>query len=385
VRILALTTAYAAALRAGEWPLGYRDFPGVPDAASAAQYGQRLLEGQHHPEVAREESVAYLGHGFLEWVATSGEAAAWQRWHAQGRRGFLPVRFFRYVLQQMQPDVLVTTNSPRSEQAAIEAAVALGIPCLSMVDLFALSGDAMLARTVHADRITVLAEGTRDNLVRAGVPAGRIVVTGNPAFDAFCGPDAPRAGAQWLHAKGWEGLSVVLWAGHRESVDLAGRDARWAGTGLGRAVQDELVAWAATRPDVALAVRYHPNECHDFPRLPLHPRIHWSQPGEEALLPVLMAADQVVVQITTVGAQAHAAGKRVLSLRYSPAVRETGMDYAALGMATGVDGPTDLVPTLELGLQTQRDDHKLVAAPLPAAPRVAAEIAALVRSKEAIQ
>jgi hypothetical protein len=64
--------------------------------------------------------------------------------------------------------------------------------------------------------------------------------------------------------------------------------------------------------------------------------VHWSQPDREGLAPVLAAADLVVVQATTVGAQAHAAGKKVLGLSFSPLVQRSGMDYGRLGLGTGV-------------------------------------------------
>src|SRR3954466_4392555 len=193
VRILALTTAAGVARRAGEEPLGFRDFCVGEEGAQALRYGEQLLGHQQHPEVAREESLAYLGLNFLEWVHALGEQAAWERWRAVGRQGFRPVERMKRILAQLRPDVVVATNSPRSEQAALEAAQALGIPTLSMVDLFALPGDPYRARSVHADRITVLAEGTKRNLVEAGVPADRIVVTGNPAFPALAGEDAQQA------------------------------------------------------------------------------------------------------------------------------------------------------------------------------------------------
>lgn len=379
LQLMALTTAHDAALRAGETPLGYRDFAAgplaLPDAAQALRYGQELLAGHRHPAVAEDESRAYLGFNFLEWVQAHGEANAWQRWRERGRFGFLPVQFFRRVLERLQPDVVVSTNSPRSEQAVVEAAAALGIPSLSMVDLFALPGDAFLARPVHASRITVLAEATRDNLVAAGVAPDRIVVTGNPAFDALLTPEAQAEGRIWRAARAWEGRHVVLWAGHKEADDA--EPPAWAGTRLGQAVQQRLVDWVLSRDDLCLAVRYHPNEWHDFTPPLHHPRLHWSQPGAEGLVPVLLGADQVVVQATTVGAQAHAAGKRVVSLEFSPLVRRTGMDYARLGLAQGASSLEALLATLEQGMAHRQPLTHRTSPQSPAAPAVARLIAEL--------
>lgn len=378
IRLVALTTAWGAAKAAGEAPLGFRDFTAPAQAALVRRYGELLLAGNEHPAVQREESIAYLGVNFLEWVEDLGEAAAFERWRTVGRQGFMPVRFFRRLLERERPDVVFSTNSPRSEEAAVAAAVALGIPSLSMVDLFALPGDAFLRRRVHADRIAVLCDATRANLVAAGVDPARIVVTGNPAFDALMQPAALAAAAAWRRERRWVGRPVVLWAGHREPADAP---AAYAGTALGDAVLRRLADWAAARDDVCLAVRYHPNEWHQFARPPAHPRMHWSEPGAESLVPVLLGADQVIVQATTVGAQAAAAGKRVIALGFSPLVQRSGMDYGALGLGDSAGGIDQMIELASAGL-TRR-----ASAPGPgwshaAAEAVASEIAALAARKE---
>lgn len=373
-RILALTTAAGVARRAGEQPLGYRDFCHGPDAAQAVRHGELLLGDLGHPEVAREESLAYLGLNFLEWVRSEGEDAAWDRWRAQGRQGFRPVQLMRRILGELRPDVVVATNSPRSEQAAIEAAHALGLPTLSMVDLFALPDDPYRRRGVHADRITVLSEGTRRNLVDAGVAPERIAVTGNPAFDELSGPAARDAGLRFRAERGWGELPVVLWAGHMEPDDA---DPRWAGAALGEAVQDVLLRWTLVQDEACLAIRYHPNEWHRFAPPAPHPRVHWSRPDREGLLPVLAAADAVVVQATTVGAQAHAAGRKLLGLSFSPLVQRSGMDYGTLGLGTSVPDLESLPALLQRELAAARRDPSAAGPRGGAAQAVAREIVQL--------
>ena len=373
-RILALTTAAGVARRAGEQPLGFRDFCTGPQAARALAYGERLLGEQQHPDVAREESLAYLGLNFLEWVDALGEAGARERWRARGRHGFRPVQLMVRILDELQPDVVVATNSPRSEQAAIEAAHALGIPTLSMVDLFALPGDPYRERQVHADCITVLSEGTKRNLVAAGVDEGRIVVTGNPAFDALSGPEAREAAIRFRQERGWADRKVVLWAGHMEPGD---------DTALPQAVQDVLQREVLARDDACLAIRYHPNEWHRFTPPAAHPRVHWSQPDREGLLPVLAAADVVVVQATTVGAQAHAAGKQLLGLSFSPLVQRSGMDYGRLGLGTSVPSVEALPGLLAQHLAAVRRGAPAAGPRGDAARRVAQEIARLAAPRPA--
>ena len=377
-RIMALTTAFAVAKAAGESPIGYRDFAVGPDAGRALDYGRQLLAGNTHPQVANEESVAYLGFNFAEYVDTFGEAQAWLRWQASGRQGFLPVEFFKRVLRKIRPDVLVSTNSPRSEQAAIEAAEALGIPSLSMVDLFALPGDPFLQRRVHATRITVLAESVRVQLLAAGVDAQRVVVTGNPAMDAMALPESVDAGLRWRQERQWSpGVKVALWAGHKEPADA--QPSAWAGTGLGEAVQQRLMQWVEEDHRAHLAIRYHPNEWHEFAAPAAHPRVYWSRPDKEPLLPVLMGSDVVVVQATTVGAQAHAAGKRVIGLGFSPLVQRSGMDYGRLGLGEEVGNLDELVAALQGAASSAKRTSRRECA--PAAPAVASLIVSLAKQE----
>jgi hypothetical protein len=349
VSLMALTTAFATACAAGESPMGYRDFCEGKDARLALKYGELLLPGNEHPSVAREESLAYLGFNFLEWANLDGEEAAWARWHREGRYGFLPLKFFKRVLEQLRPCVVVATNSPRSEQAALEAAASLGIPSLCMVDLFALPGDPFLMRRHHATRMTVLSSATRDNLIAAGVTADSIVITGNPAFDSLLTIQARAQGSAWRESRGWQDRHVILWAGHKE-MDYAAPPSQWKGVGLGQVVQEQLVRWVLSRDDLCLVVRYHPNEWQDFTPPPAHSRLHWSQPDREGLLPVLLAADQVVVQASTVGVQAAATGRSVVGLSFSPMAKFFNMDYRKLGLGRAADSLDDLLPTLEQGI-----------------------------------
>lgn len=342
--LLALTGARAAAVAAGEQPLGFADFVQLSDPAFVAEWGERLAPGNASPAVERVETLAYLGVNFRDLVEQHGMARAQAIYARQGRAGFYPVHFFRRLIAALRPDVLVTTNSPRSEQAAIAAAVALGVPTLSMLDLFALRGDPYLDRAIHADRITVLCEATRANLLAAGVAPQRIVVTGNPAFDECAGPGAAAAGREWRAAQGWQGLRVALWAGQCEPD---GAPAPWAATGLGQIVQEQLLRWVGANPGVGLILRYHPNEWQRFAPPPPQPRVHWSRPDREALLPVLAAADAVIVQMSTTGLQAVVAGKRVICLRFSPLVQASGMDLSRLGLALGADSPQELPGLLD--------------------------------------
>lgn len=340
IDLMALTTARRAAVQAGERPLGYADFLHLVDADSALAHGRRLAPGNTHPDVPEAETLAYLGINWLDWETRHGATQAAQLWAEGGRRAFYPLEFFRRVVEHLRPNLVLATNAPRSEQAVVDAAAERGIPTLVMLDLFGLPGDAFAARVRHPDRVCVLADTVRDNLVRAGWPAERIAITGNPAFDALHDPVVAEQARVFRANLGWQNRNVVLLAAHPEPRSHPSTP--WpSGNALPEAMERVLRDWVRTRHDAALVVRHHPNHWHLFPRLPDTPQVHFSEPGAEAIDPLILAADCVVVQTTTVGLQAATVGIPVLAMECSPGAR-SAFSFADLGIAQGVPDVPDL-------------------------------------------
>jgi len=307
-------------------------------------------------------------------VARWGEQEAARRFKAGGRRSFHPIGFMGRVLDDLKPSAVVSTSSPRSEQAAIEAAAERAIPTLTIMDLFALPYDIYLQQPVHADRITVMSEVVRRNLVAAGLDGARVRVTGCPAYDPLQDPAHVEAAAAFRRARGWSGKRVVMWAGYMEEGPNVPPE--YSGTSLGLEVERRLRDWVMRTPEAALIVRYHPNQFHYFPSLGEQDRVYLANPPAEAPQPQLHASDIVVVQTSTIGLEAALIGKRVLNLQFAPSVIELGFDYAQLGLAEAVPGMDDLVPVIERQPAAVAGAEILPPAGL-AAPRVADEIMSL--------
>ena len=377
IDLMALTTAHRAAVLAGERPLGYADFLHLVDADAALAHGRRLAPGNTHPDVPEAETLAYLGINWLDWEARHGATQAARLWAEGGRRAFDPLEFFRRVVDHLRPDLVLATNAPRSEQAVVDAAAEQGIPTLVMLDLFGLPGDAFAARTRHPDRVCVLAEAVRDNLVRAGWPADRIAITGNPAFDALHDPAVREQARAFRASLGWRDKKVVLLAAHPEPRSHPATP--WpSGNALPEAMERTLRDWVRTRPDAALVVRHHPNHWHLFPRLPDTPQVHFSEPGAEAIDPLILAADCVVVQTTTVGLQAATVGIPVLAMQSSPGAL-SAFSFADLGIAQGVRDVPDLPAAVNAALD-QPPTPTPWARPAQAAAAVADESMALLQA-----
>lgn len=155
--------------------------PLIMDAA-AERYGERLAVRWHVDSsgLTRRESAIYLGASMRDLAAEVGEAEGERRLDQLGRRAFLPQATLEKIIKHERPDVIVTTNSPRMERAATLVGNRLGIPTLNLHDDLGFFGREYL---LTGDRIAVMSDITRQNLLAQGHDASKIVVTGHPAFD----------------------------------------------------------------------------------------------------------------------------------------------------------------------------------------------------------
>lgn len=325
VQVLGLTTA-AAEVRAARLPLlQFKDFVEVGDEEALAT-GRRLMANLHDI-VDPDETAAYLGlcYSELERDVGRGEAAA--RYARIGRQSFLPRTILRRVLRRVRPDLVVATNAPRAERAAIEAARSLRIPAVCLVDLFAVDEVRWLAQPDYADRVCVLNEGVRRFLMDAGRSPESVVVTGNPAFDALCAADAALAGTRLRREKGWSGKRILLWPVQVEP-DVHPFTGRRGDPGLPDRTLRALVDWTRAQPDAVLCVRPRPGgPALDIPK---HPRVVIT--GQDwPLARLLHAVDLVVTLTSTVGLEGYLAGTRVLQVLGS--VFDESMPLARFGMA----------------------------------------------------
>jgi len=345
IALLALTTGHARAVRAGEQPLGYRDLLHLGGGQAAQAVGRRLLGANSSPDVSEEESVAYLGINYLDMVAQHGEQGAAEAYARDGRYGFLPLHFMRRVFDDIRPDVVVATNSPRSERAALEVAVERGIPSVGMVDLFGMDSDTYVMRDTKPLHTCVIAESVRERLLARGFPAAGVHVTGNPAFDGLFDAAQAAAARDFLRRKGWQGKKVILNAGAWEPQAHPDTDIP-AGRSFPIAIEGILREYVRSRPDTALVLRYHPGDWFEYPRHPDEPRVHFSEPPNEPIHPLILASSVITNTNSTVGLEAAVAGKPVISIENSPSVH-VWFSLARLGVSYPSPTHRDLPATLD--------------------------------------
>jgi len=292
--VLALTTAGPACARQGiahRRPLEFAELT----HPLVQRLGRRLLE-RHHTDgigLSVDESIAYLGESYRELVEDLGERPADERYAAQGLNAFFPVRFLTRVLRSIAPEVVVATDSPRMERAALHAARRLGIPSLCAVSSFPDIGMHYLRQPEHGDVVCVYSDKVRRQFLEVGRDPACIVVTGNPAWDSLADP-APRAARAAARAE--RGLTdddvVVLWAEQPEPGNEE----------LPRRVRYELNRICRENPGWRLLVRLHPSSTD--PAKEWIPAGALISPRTEPLLSALHVADVVVTLTSTVGYEA---------------------------------------------------------------------------------
>jgi hypothetical protein len=308
-RVLGLTTAAPVVRAAGLELLQFRDFVRPQDAAALGE-GRRLLDAMTGPIDDPQESVAYLGLCYQELVQTVGVEEAARRYARDGRQAFLPLQTVRRIVSEVAPSLVVATNSPRAERAAIEAAGALGLPSVCLVDLFCLDEVQWIGQPGYANTVCVLNDAVRQFLRDAGRRDDELAVTGNPAFDALADAAYQREGRAWREARGWSGRRVLLWPTQVEPA-FHPFNGRPGDTSLPQRALDAVIDWVRRRDDAVLCVRPRAGEA--LPRLPDDPRFVVT--GQELALPALLQAVDVVVTLnSTVGLEGHLAGTRLVQV-----------------------------------------------------------------------
>ena len=360
VQVLGLTTAASVVRGAGLPLVQFKDFiePGDEDALAQGRELAAAMGALDDPR----ESEAYLGLCHAELQAEVGADEARRRYARLARQAFLPVRTLERILRRLEPDLVVVTNSPRAERAAVIAARGLGIPAVCMVDLFAVDEVRWIGAADYAQKVCVLNQGVRDFLVAAGRKPEQVVVTGNPAFDALLEPANALQGRELRRRQGWDARRVVLWPSQAEPA-IHPFDGTPGDPGLPGRVVEQLGQWVARNEDAVLCIR--PRAGEPAPVLPAAGRAVVT--GQDwPLPPLLHAVDAVVTLTSTVGLEGHLCGARLVQVLGS--VFESAMPLARFGVADAAVPLDALHPALDRWTREPR--QALGPVPGAATPRV---------------
>jgi hypothetical protein len=280
--------------------------------------------------VPLKETVAYHGLSFLDLIDTEGsETLAHKKYEKIGRASFLPVNTMSKILQIIQPDLVLATNSPRAERAAFIAANNAGIPSICINDNVWIEGGArQIAELGCVDLLCVLSQEVKNELVeKTNFDESNIIVTGTPVFDKL---KSLKKSIKIANTQ-----KVILLA----DCDLPKTSPLYQGITadplLGGRIRSELNR-LAEKNHWKIIFRPHPTQQYNYSP---YPNITESNKNED-LHELLATVDVVITAISTVGLEGKVIGKGLVSIEGS-VYRKAG-SYSQLGFSTGIFEQKDL-------------------------------------------
>jgi hypothetical protein len=302
--VLGLTTAGPRLQQEGIPYLGFADLV-EPYDDDALEKGRQLAAENHTQGtgIPFAETVAYLGLSYADLEERVGIEQAKLDYNERKRQAFLPKGPLKRLLSRAQPDLVVATSSPRAERAAIMAAQAMGIPSVSIIDLFGREWP-FLFEAGYADRVLVMSDLVRDDFLSRGRGANEVVVTGNPAFDRLCALSIRKDSRRWRDSVDpHQERKVVLWTA---TSILEDRDRL--------AILNSLGELATKRPDLAIVYRPHPNTVANFADLPAGVIAANNRVDCAAQI---AGSDVVLVTVSTTGIEAALLDKPVIKMSFT--------------------------------------------------------------------
>ena len=143
--------------------------------------------------IGKDETYLYHGYALKELLEKYDKEKIEEGFKKFGRAIFLPVEFMKRVIVSENPDLVITTNSPRYEKASLIISKELNLKTLSIEDQFGIEGienssedlidffqDKIYER-IYGDYVCVPSEITEKNLDFNKI--NKIFITGNPSFD----------------------------------------------------------------------------------------------------------------------------------------------------------------------------------------------------------
>lgn len=336
--------------------VGFHDYLDPSKDADAISWGKQLLNDHHSPTIgiSVEESIAYLGLCYKDLVLRHGEREAARLFKESGRHAFLPLSVMDRVFDDLQPDFVIATNSPRSEAAAIDIANRRGIDNLVMADLFTSIGGYY----IKAKHVTFLNELAQSMFLSDGYvdPAiSTFHITGNPAMDMMC--TSPKSKTpDWMsrHFPAAAGKRLVVHIDMHAYWDPVNQRGYYK-TDADTAQELEAVYQAARSNNAYYIVRPHPSQDRKIHLAWLKDRPEAQLGADCDLLTLLRNADLVVVRTSTVGLQATYLRKRVLQL---DADYHTDMPLGRIGVAWGTNSYQEVEPVMRRALTDESDARK---------------------------
>lgn len=293
--------------------------------------GRELLKNEEISSlISPKESMAYHGINYSDLITQLGKNEAKVVWKENKRQSFYPINFFISLLNQIKPDLVIATNSPRSEKAALDASRYLNIPSICLVDMFALQEVNWISQKNYASKICVLNSSVKSMFIQHGCTPESIVITGNPAFDSINDKKHHNDALELRHSLCMnDNDKLIVYASQPEPEKHPFCEKK-GNPDLPKDIEKYLRNYIEKNKNKKLVIRYHPSENTVFTE---QDNVYYSKKSD-SLYALLHAADLVIVTASTVGLEASLIGKKVLSVDKS--IFTDDAPFSKMGISTGV-------------------------------------------------
>ena len=285
-----------------------------------------------HPDVRPEESEAYFTVGLRDLAERVGLEQALLRVAEEGRTAFTPVSVMARYIARSRPDLVVSTTSPRFELAMLRAARQEGVTSVALGDLFLIDERRWILSGDYAEHLTVISPVVAEALKHDGLSGTETHVTGNPAFDLMQPkPTDDLRRSELRRRLGVEGRTVILWPAAQLGA-VANDQRPYASPDQVVHAMEQI---CRLDPEFTYILRPHPNAPFSLPAGAVHGILdHGLLSAEE----VLLLADLVCVEVSTMGLQAALLGKPVICVAFA---HEAG--FPLYGLAQAVETLSEMV------------------------------------------
>lgn len=333
ITILALTSARSYLEKKGIDFFSFSSFPEFK-TAEIRKLGKEALKSLDSTVLEKEESEIYLGRCLNDLAEVYGIDEAWKIYEEKGRSSFLPIGSLRIIIEKINPDLVITTNSPRAERAALYAAKEMNIPTVCIADNIWIDGGIKdVAKNDLATKICVLCNEVKHEIVkRTKFPASKIHVTGTPVFDTLKNLKVTQK-AKKSNIKILLADSLLPAKSSRFPLSVGNPD-------IGPEIRQTLDKLAAEEP-FEIIIRPHPNQSIDYTEL--H-NVRFSNPDDN-LHELLTQIDIVITAISTVGLEGLIAGTKLISIEDT--VFSDAASYERLGLSVGIRKASELLSAVK--------------------------------------
>ena len=321
--------------------LSYLDFLEASDQG-LLKLGEELCSTMSlNSSIPYRETVAYMGVNYSELVYQFGEKRARELYDEKGRQAFYPKRFVGRILDRINPDIVITTNSPRTEEAIVREAMNRKLPTYVVSDFY--SAKEIKDRTgdpSYCSKIFVTVDKMKKELISKGWDASRVLLYGNPAFDGLFDPIDSRSEIFFKNNLSLDDKSlVILWV---KSVFPKIKD-------LEEKTEELLIDYVKNRRNIKLLIKPHPND----------PNKYFSQKNysyitnEVPLYDLIKKTNLIVTVNSTVGLEASMLGKRVIQV--STFKYPEKVPFEELNIGKEVKSLSHLVEELDHNLYSEKE------------------------------